>query len=59
MYMAARTAVRYCPVMKEFYERLKERGKPFKVAIIACARKMLIRLNTLLAKLQAETKMTN
>jgi len=59
MYMAARTAVHYCPVMKEFYERLKERGKPFKVAIIACARKMLIRLNTLLAQLQAETKMTN
>jgi len=59
MYMAARTAVRYCPVMSEFYERLRSKGKPFKVAIIACARKMLIRLNTLLSQLEAGTKMRN
>jgi len=48
MYMAARTAARWCPVISEFYNRLKKNGKPFKVNIIACARKMLVHLNTLL-----------
>jgi len=46
MYMAARTASRWCPVISIFYKRLRENGKSFKVAIIACARKMIIRLNT-------------
>lgn len=32
--------------IKETYYRLKERGKPSKVAIIACARKLIIHLNT-------------
>ncbi len=48
MYMAARTAVRWCPVISQFYNRLREKGKSYKVAIIACARKMLVRLNTLI-----------
>lgn len=48
LYMAARSAARWCPVISQFYNRLRENGKPFKVAIIACARKLLIRLNTLL-----------
>jgi len=59
MYMAARTAVRYCPVMKVFYARLRENGKAFKVAIIAYARKMLIRLNTLLSKIDTQPKLRN
>ncbi|MEZ5944863.1 MAG: transposase [Planctomycetaceae bacterium] len=46
MYMAAKTAARWCPVISEFYQRLRERGKPYNVAIIACARKMLVHLNT-------------
>jgi len=46
MYMAARVAMRWCPVISLFYKRLRENGKPFKVAIIACARKMITRLNT-------------
>ena len=32
--------------LKDLYERLKERGKPSKVAIIACVRKMVIWLNS-------------
>ena len=48
MYMAARTAAQWCPVISIFYKRLRENGKSFKVAIIACARKMIIRLNTIL-----------
>jgi transposase len=46
--MAARVAARWCPVISEFYNRLRQNGEPYKVAIIACARKLIIRLNTLL-----------
>jgi len=48
LYMAARVAARWCPVISEFYNRLRAIGKAYKVAIIACARKMIVRLNTLL-----------
>jgi transposase len=48
MYMAAKSAARWCPVISVFYQRLRQSGKPYNVALIACARKMLIRLNTLL-----------
>ncbi|GHV45946.1 hypothetical protein FACS1894204_06560 [Synergistales bacterium] len=41
LYMAAMIAVRVNPVMREFYERLLERGKVKKVALIACMRKLL------------------
>ena len=46
LYMAAKTAARWCPVISAFYQRLRQRGKPYNVAIIACARKMLVHLNT-------------
>jgi len=46
MYMAAKSAARWCPVIATFYQRLRQSGKPYNVALIACARKMLIRLNT-------------
>lgn len=36
--------------IRETYYRLKERGKPSKVAIIACVRKMIIYLNSLTKK---------
>ena len=48
LYMAAFNAIRYNPVLKPFYERLRATGKPFKVALIATARKLLTTLNTLL-----------
>jgi transposase len=47
MYMAAKTAARWCPVISVFYQRLRAQGKAYNVALIACARKMLIHLNTL------------
>lgn len=47
LYMAATTAIRSNPAIKEFYERLTARGKPHKVAIIACMRKMLTILNAM------------
>lgn len=37
--MAAIVAMRHNQVIREFYERLLEAGKPKKVAIFACMRK--------------------
>ena len=45
LYMAALTASRCNPVIKTFYERLRARQKPFKVAITACIRKLLTIIN--------------
>ena len=46
--MAAFNACRCNHVLKAFYQRLRAAGKPFKVALIATARKLLCVLNTLL-----------
>ncbi|MEJ8852912.1 IS110 family transposase [Variovorax rhizosphaerae] len=48
VYMGTLTATRYNPVIKAFYERLLAAGKPKKVAIVACMRKMLTILNAML-----------
>ncbi len=45
LYMAANTARQYEPEMKAFFEQLIQRGKPFKLALTACARKLLTQLN--------------
>lgn len=47
LYMAATTAIRSNPVIRDFYQRLKSRGKPHKVAMVACMRKMLTILNAM------------
>ena len=47
LYMAALTAKRWNPVIRTLYERLTARGKPHKVAMVACMRKMLVILNTM------------
>jgi transposase len=48
VYMAAIVAMRHNPVIREFYERLVSAGKPKKVAIVACMRKLLTILNAML-----------
>ncbi|MBK9154004.1 MAG: IS110 family transposase [Chloracidobacterium sp.] len=48
LYMAVISATRFNPVIKTFYQRLCENGKRKKVALIACARKMLVILNAML-----------
>lgn len=48
LYMAAVVAVRWNPYLKAFYNRLRQAGKPFKVAITAAMRKLLLLANTLL-----------
>ena len=47
LYMAATSAIRFNPVIREFYHRLTARGKPHKVAMVACMRKMLTILNAM------------
>lgn len=47
LYMAALTASRCNPVIKEFHSRLRAAGKPAKVALVACAHKLLTILNAM------------
>jgi transposase len=43
-------ATRHNPVLKAFYRRLIANGKPPKVALMACMRKLIVILNTMLAR---------
>ncbi len=47
-YMAMMSAMQCNPVFKATYARLVAAGKPKKVAIIACVRKMVVTLNSML-----------
>jgi transposase len=47
LYMAALVASRYNPVIRTFYRRLRAAGKPAKVALTACMRKLLTILNAI------------
>jgi len=48
LYMAVVSAIRCNPVIRSMYERLRSAGKPAKVAIVACMRKLLVMLNAML-----------
>ena len=48
LYMAMMSAMQCNPVFKANYARLLAAGKPKKVAIIACVRKMVVTLNSML-----------
>ena len=48
LYMAALTATRCNPVIANFYRALTSQGKPHKVAITACMRKMLTMMNAMI-----------
>lgn len=48
LYMAAVSALRCNPVIRAFYQRLVSAGKPKKLAIVACMRKLLTILNAML-----------
>ncbi len=45
LYMATLVATRYNPIIRDFYQRLCAAGKPKKVALTACMRKLLTILN--------------
>jgi transposase len=48
LYMAALVGSRYNPALRTFYQRLLSHGKPPKVALTACMRKLLVILNAML-----------
>jgi transposase len=48
LYMAALVGSRHNPVLKAFYQRLRAAGKPAKVALTACMRKLLVIVNTMI-----------
>ena len=51
LYMAiVGAATKHNPVLKAYYQRLRAKGKPAKVALIACMRKLIVILNTMLAR---------
>jgi transposase len=47
-YMATLSAISHNPVIRDFYKRLLAAGKPKKVALVACMRKLLTILNAML-----------
>lgn len=48
LYMSALIATRYNPVLKAYYLRLRAKGKPAKVALVAAMRKLLLILNLMI-----------
>ena len=53
LYMCVLSGLRYNPVIQAFYRHLLKAGKPTKVAMVACMRKLLILLNAMLRSQQA------
>ena len=45
LYMATVVATRFEPLIRDFYQRLLSKGKPYKIAVTACMRKLLTILN--------------
>ena len=52
LYQAALVAAQHNRPLMDFYQRLKQNGKPVKAALIAVARRLLIILNAIIAKKQ-------
>lgn len=48
LYMGTVAGIRSNPLLRSFYERLVAKGKPKKLALTACMRKLLVILNTML-----------
>jgi len=48
LYMSALVGVRYNAVLRAFYQRLRAAGKPSKVALVACMRKLLTIINSMI-----------
>ena len=47
LYMATLTATQWNPVLRQCYQRLRAAGKPHKVALTACMRRLLLILNAI------------
>ena len=53
LYMPTLVAIRFNPVIRDFYQRLVNTGKSKMTAVVACMRKLLTILNAMLAKNQS------
>ena len=52
LYQAALVATQHNKPLKDFFQRLKQTGKPVKAALIAVARRLITILNAIIAKKQ-------
>ena len=59
LYMAAVVAARRNPVIRAFYQRLLAAGKPKKLALTACMRKLVLILNAMLKNNQPWNQFVN
>lgn len=50
LYMATLVGLKHNIVLRRMYDRLRTAGKPFKVAAVACMRKLLVILNAMVAQ---------
>lgn len=48
LYMATLSGVRFNPVLKDAYDRMRQAGKPPKLALVACMRRLIVTLNAML-----------
>jgi transposase len=48
LYMATLVAIRHNPLIKAIYQRLRHKGRPAKVALVAAMRKLLTILNAII-----------
>ena len=55
LYMPTLSAIQYNPVIKQFYERLTEKEKSGMTIVVACMRKLIVILNTMIKNDQAWT----
>lgn len=58
LYMATLSAIRWNPVIRAHFKQLKDRGKLFKVAMVACMRRLLTILDAMVRKNQRWTDVT-
>ena len=58
LYMATVVATHFEPPIRNFYQRLLSKGKPYKVAVTACMRKLLTVLNARMRDYFAENGIT-
>ena len=52
LYMPTMVAIQHNPVIRAYYERLRDNGKSKMVALVAAMRKILVTLNAMVAKNQ-------
>jgi transposase len=53
LYMATLVSTRFNPVISSFYQRLLEKGKVKKIALVACMRRLLTIMNAILKSQKA------